>query len=82
MFSLIKDSYNFFHATSTEFMGFGMDAVGWPVGEEWQEESKPIKATFKMLPVMKQILNYLPIVSDETAKDWGIRINSNKDILR
>ena len=43
-----------------------------------QESAKPVKRLFKIVPVLKEILTYLPAVDEETAKEWGVKINDRR----
>lgn len=73
----IRDSYNLFSNVSKEMFGAGMEQIGFEeTGAEWREKAKPMKYTFKILPVMKEILTYMPIVNDDVSRDWGVRIQN------
>lgn len=74
---MIRDSYNLFNNVSKEMFGLTMDELGYhDFGQDLQEKAKPMKYTFKVLPVLKEILTYMPILDAEMAKEWGIKIQN------
>jgi hypothetical protein len=74
---LFKDSYNMFSNISKQWFGVALEAAGAEeIGEEWQKKAKPMKYTFKVLPVLKEILTYIPTFDSEMAKDWGITLTN------
>lgn len=79
VFSIIRDGWYLGTNISEQFFGFGFDALGFDEkGMEWQESAKPIKRAFKMFPVLKEILTYLPAVDNETAKEWGVTVSDRR----
>lgn len=79
VFSIVRDSYSLINHSVKNFFGFGLEQIGWDEkGIEMQESAKPVKYLFKTLPVLKEILTYLPAFDQETAKEWGVRINDRR----
>ncbi len=79
VFAIVKDFWYLGSDITEQFFGFTFENVlGIEKGEDMQESAKPIKRTFKMFPVLKEILTYLPAVDEETAKDWGVKINDRR----
>jgi hypothetical protein len=77
--SLIRDSYYMFTNITQEVFGFGLEQVGWDEkGIEMQEKAKPVKRIFRVFPVTKEIVNYIPAVDEDMAKEWGVRINDRR----
>lgn len=76
---LVKDGYGLMDSVFKQFLGFGMEGIGFDEkGITMQENAKPIKRTFKMFPVLKEVLTYLPAVDKDLAKEWGVRINDRR----
>lgn len=42
--------------------------------EEWIDSAKPSKTFFKMFPISKEIIGYIPIIDPELGKEMGIEI--------
>lgn len=42
--------------------------------EEWVDSAKPSKTFFKMFPISKEIIGYIPIIDPELGKEMGIEI--------
>ncbi len=79
MFSLVKDAWYLGSDVGKQFFGFTFEELGWDeTGIKWQDSAKPIKRTFKMLPVMKEILTYLPALDPELAKEWGVKVSDRR----
>ena len=79
VFSVVRDGWYVGTNMTEQFFGFSFEQLGWDEkGIKMQESAKPIKKTFKMFPVLKEILTYLPAVDEETAKDWGVKINDRR----
>lgn len=78
VFSLVRDSWYLGSDITQQFFGFTFEQLGLEQGEDMQEKAKPIKRAFKVFPVLKEILTYLPAVDEETAKDWGVRISDRR----
>jgi hypothetical protein len=77
--SSIKDSYSLIMNVGQQFFGFTAEQLGakaW--GEKQQETAKPVKKLFKVVPVLKEILTYLPAMDDNTAKEWGVRVSDRR----
>ena len=71
--SLIRDHYSLFTNVSEQWFGVGLESIGFEeTGQTMQEKAKPLKYGFKVLPVLKEILTYIPTFDSEMAKDWGI----------
>lgn len=43
---------------------------------KWTEQAKPSKYFFKMFPITKELLGYMPIIDPEMAKDMGIQLTT------
>lgn len=73
---VIKDGYNLIADVNKEMFGqvFGFTDNG----VEWTDQAKPIKRTFKMFPVLKEFLTYLPAMDEDLAKEWGVRISDRR----
>jgi hypothetical protein len=53
------------------------------IGEEEKAAAKhPSKYLFKMLPITKEIIQYLAIFNNDMAKEYGVRINTNYGSIR
>lgn len=50
--------------------------------DEKAEEKKVSKHLFKMLPITKELLQYLAIFNDDIAKEYGIRMNNQYGSVR
>lgn len=79
MFSLIRDTWYLGTNVAKQFFGYSLEELGWDEkGIKMQQQAKPIKRFFKVIPVLKEILTYLPAVDEETAKDWGVRVTDRR----
>lgn len=79
VFSLVRDSWYLGSDITEQFFGFTFEQLGWEEkGEKMQKSAKPIKRAFKVFPVLKEILTYLPAVDNETAKEWGVQISDRR----
>lgn len=79
VFSLVRDTWYLGSDMSEQFFGFTFEQVGWDEkGIQMQESAKPIKRAFKVFPVLKEILTYLPAVDEETAKEWGVKVSDRR----
>lgn len=77
--SFVRDYWYLGTNIMEQFFGFTFEQVGWDEkGLKMQESAKPIKRAFKVFPVLKEILTYLPTVDEETSKAWGVRINDRR----
>lgn len=77
--SLMRDSYYTFSDLMSQFFGVGFESIGMEEkGLEMQENAKPIKRIFKMFPVLKEILTYLPAIDEDTAKEWGVKLTDQR----
>lgn len=77
--SLVRDTWNLGSDVLKQFFGFSFEQLGWDEkGIKMQEQAKPIKRSFKVFPVLKEILTYLPAMDEELAKEWGVRINDRR----
>jgi len=77
LIGLVRDSYSLFNNFSKEMFGIAFETIGFEeTGVEMQEKAKPLKYTFKTLPVLKEILTYMPLIDNEIAKDWGVRVQN------
>lgn len=76
---LVKDSYYLFDNVTRQWFGVALEEMGYDdLGNSIQERAKPMKYAFKVLPVMKEILNYIPIVDNDMAKSWGIKLTDKR----
>lgn len=79
VFSIVRDSWNLGSDIMQQFFGFTFEQLGWDEkGEKMQESAKPVKRSFKVFPVLKEILTYLPAMDEETAKEWGVKISDRR----
>lgn len=79
VFSMVRDMWYLGTNVTEQFFGFGFEQLGWDEkGIKMQESAKPIKRTFKVFPVLKEILTYLPAIDNETAKEWGVKISDQR----
>lgn len=79
LFSLVRDSWYLGSDITEQFFGFTFEQLGWDEkGLKMQKSAKPIKRAFKVFPVLKEILTYLPAVDEETAKDWGVKVSDRR----
>lgn len=77
--SMVRDSYNLLNHANKQFFGFTMEQTGWTEkGLEMQEKAKPVKMSFKVFPVFKEFLTYLPTWDEDVAKDWGVRVKDRR----
>lgn len=75
---LFHDMYNVVTNVSQQWFGATLEGLGFDeLGEKMQKGAHPLKYTFKVLPVLKEVLTYIPTFDNELAKDWDITI-SNK----
>ena len=75
----IKDIYKLSSNVFSQTLGFTLDQLGAEeAGNKMQEKAKPLKYLFKVVPVLKEILFYVPTFDQEMAKDWGIQINAKQ----
>lgn len=76
--SLFHDTYNVVTNVGKQWFGVALEDMGFEeTGQKMQKGAHPMKYTFKVLPVLKEVLTYIPTFSNELAKDWDITI-SNK----
>jgi hypothetical protein len=79
VFSIIRDGWYLMTDLSDQFFGYSLEQIGLDEkGVKMQERAKPVKRLFKMFPVLKEILTYLPAIDNETAKDWGVKISDRR----
>lgn len=50
--------------------------------EEAAGRQHPSKYVFRMLPITKEIINYLAVFNNDIAKEYGIRMNTNYGSVR
>lgn len=75
---LFHDMYNMTTNVGKQWFGVGLEQIGAEdLGEKWQKDAHPLKYTFKVLPVLKEVLTYIPTFDNQMAKDWDITL-SNK----
>lgn len=68
VFSFISDSQKLITSFGQEFAGLIFQ------NDEWVESAKPAKMFFKMFPISKEIIGYIPIIDPELGKEMGIEI--------
>lgn len=79
MLGLIRDSWYLGTNITEQAFGFTFEQLGADEkGVKMQESAKPVKRLFKIVPVLKEILTYLPAVDEETAKEWGVKVNDRR----
>lgn len=79
VFGMVRDSWYLFTDLNQQFFGFGIEQMGFEEkGQKMQKQAKPVKRIFKMFPILKEILTYLPAVDEQTAKEWGVRISDRR----
>lgn len=77
----INDFKNLSLNFGKEMFGLSMEGLGYEDrGEEIRERAKPMKYLFKILPVLKEIINYMPTFDSELGNDWGIKIADKRGI--
>jgi len=50
--------------------------------EEASARQHPSKYLFRMLPITKEVINYLAVFNNDIAKEYGIRMNTNYGSVR
>lgn len=76
---LVRDFWGFGSHLTEQFFGFTFEQVGFEEkGLDMQESAKPIKKLFKVAPVTKEFINYMPFIDEDIAKDWGVRISDRR----
>ena len=77
----INDFKNLTLNLGKETFGLGMEGLGFEErGEEIRDRAKPMKYLFKVLPVLKEIINYMPTFDSELGNDLGIKIADKRGI--
>ncbi len=76
---LIKDMYSLFGNVTQQAFGFALSEAGFEeTGDKMMKSARPLKYTFKLLPVLKEVLNYIPTFDNQLAKDWGITLTDKR----
>lgn len=76
---MVRDTWNFSSEVLEQTFGFGLENVGFDEkGMEMQEHAKPVKRLFKLAPVLKEFLTYLPAISEDLAKEWGVKLSDQR----
>ena len=70
VFSLITDSTRVVRELSLEVFGMTFD------NEEWVDSAKPAKYIFRMFPISKEVISYIPIIDPELGKEMGIQLSN------
>lgn len=74
---LVRDSYNLMDNVRREMLGDIYEGIGdEEKGQKYKDKAHPLKYTFKILPVMKEIINYIPTIDSEMGKEWGISLQN------
>jgi hypothetical protein len=72
--SIVKDSYKLASDATQQFFGFTLSTLGAEdMGDEMQDKAKPVKRFFKVVPVLKEVLTYLPALDPDLAEEWGVK---------
>jgi len=75
--SIFHDMYNMTSHILREGFGIAMENLGAEeYGKEVQDKAHPMKYTFKALPILKEILTFIPTLDSEMAKEWGITLST------
>lgn len=77
----VNDFKNLTLNLGRETFGLGMEGLGFEErGEEIRERAKPMKYFFKILPVLKEIINYMPTFDSELGNDWGVKVTDKRGL--
>jgi hypothetical protein len=67
---LASDMYKLTQQAGKQFFGFTFN------NEKWEDQAKPLKYLFKIAPVTKELLGYIPIIDPEFAKEMGVQLQT------
>lgn len=77
----VNDLKNLTLNLGKETLGMTQEAMGLEEqGADVRERAKPMKYLFKVLPVLKEIINYMPAYDSELGNDWGVKIADKRGI--
>lgn len=77
----VNDIKNLSMNFGKEMFGLTEEAMGFEEqGADVRKRAKPMKYLFKVLPVLKEIINYMPAYDSELGNDWGVKIADKRGI--